>query len=58
MDVVSTMSIRGLCHDVISYLILRIKRDDTRLMRTNDRLARFDHTGTGLALQLVCDEQE
>ena len=58
MDVVSTMSIRGLCHDVISYLILRIKRDDTRLMRTNNRLASFHNAGTGFALQLVCDEQE
>ena len=43
---------------VMSYLILRIERDDTCLVRTNDRLASFDDAGTGLALQFVCDEQK
>ena len=48
----------GPCRDVMSYLILRVECDDTRLVSTNNRLACLDNAGAGLALQLVCDEQK
>ena len=42
----------------MSYLILRIERDDTCLVRTNDRLASFDDSRAGFVLEFIGNEEQ